>query len=183
MQGQTGSRYSKVAMLLHWLLFIGVIVNWRLAETAHELPKAERGSLMDWHFTVGITILLLTLLRIVWRLVHRPPPLDPNLKPWERTLAHVTHFLFYVLLLALPLLGWIGISASGGTISFWGLFDWFALPLAGKEAGHEMLEIHETLGTAILWLIVLHAAGALKHTFWDKDGNLFRMLPFGPRPK
>jgi cytochrome b561 len=171
-------------MLLHWLLFVGVILNWQLAEKAHDLPRAERGDLMGWHFTVGITILLLTVLRIVWRLTHRPPPLDPALHQWERTLAHITHFLFYFLLLALPLLGWIGISASGSTINFWGLFDWFPMSLGlDKKTGHGLLEIHGTMGTVMLWLIVLHVAGALKHTFWDKDGNLFRMLPFGPRPK
>jgi cytochrome b561 len=175
-----GPRYSAVAMTLHWLIAIAVIVNWRIAGSAEHLSRAERGDLMAWHFTVGFTVLLLTVLRIAWRIIHRPPPLAPTIKPWERTLARVTHSVFYILLIALPLGAWIGLSASGGTIDFWGLFTVPALPVGvGKGTGHEILELHATIAMGMIYLIGLHILGALKHTFFDKDGNLFRMLPFG----
>jgi cytochrome b561 len=183
MQAEQGARYSGVAMLLHWLLAIGVIVNWRLAEGAHEGPREAGASLMATHKAIGMTILLLTVLRIVWRLVHRPPPLALTLHKWERILAHTVHSLFYVLLIALPLLGWIGSSAFGKPVDWFGLFQIPALPLAKDAAGGEtVFDIHHTLGSVMVWLMFLHIAGALKHTVWDKDGNLFRMLPFG-RPK
>lgn len=175
-----GAKYSKVAMLLHWLIAIAVIVNWQIAERAHDLPQAERGAVMSYHFSLGMTILLLTLLRVIWRLMHRAPPLGAHLKPWERALAKATHALFYVLLIGLPLGGWIGLSGYDSGVPFWGLFEFPALPLGlDQKAGHQILELHATGGTVLLYLAGLHVLGALKHTVIDKDGNLWRMLPFG----
>ena len=172
-------RYSAVAMILHWAIAIGVIVNWQIAERAHELPEAERGAVMYWHFAFGMLILVLTAMRIAWRLFRKPPPMGNHLQPWERALAKITHAIFYVLLIGLPLMGWIGMSGYKYAIDMFGLV-WPVLPVGfGEDTGHEILEVHATLGTAMLFLIVLHVLGALKHTFIDKDGNLFRMLPFG----
>lgn len=179
------SRYSKVAMLFHWAIAIAVIANWQIAEKAHELPQSERGELMGLHFTLGITILLLTVGRIVWRLMNPPPPLSPTLKDWERKLAKTLHALFYILLIGLPLGGWIGLSGYDAPIDFWGMFSIPPLPVGfGEETGHELLEVHATIGTAMIVLIGLHILAALKHTILDKDGNLWRMLPFGnPSPR
>ncbi|GGD88941.1 hypothetical protein GCM10011515_05750 [Tsuneonella deserti] len=176
MQAERGPRYSGVAMLLHWLIAVAVIVNWQLAENAR-----DGDNLMQLHAATGITILALTVLRILWRLVHRPPPLAPTLHRWERVLAHVTHAVFYILLIALPLLGWIGYSVEGKGIDVFGLLRVGALPVqqGGHDAAEGVFEIHETLGSAMIYLIGLHIVGALKHTLWDKDGNLWRMLPFG----
>jgi len=174
-----GNRYSVVAMLLHWAIAIAVIVNWRIAESAENLPDAERGAVMANHFALGMTILVLTLARLVWRLIHKPPPLNPALKAWEAKAAKVMHVTFYVLLIGLPLMGWIGLSGYGFPIDMYGL-TWPVLPVGfGEDTGHEVLEVHATLGTVMLVLIALHILGALKHTFIDKDGNLWRMLPFG----
>lgn len=174
------TRYSGVAMLLHWLIAIAVILNWRIAEHAHGLPKAEHDAVMQYHFEVGITVLLLTVLRIVWRLVHRPPPLGSHLQPWERLLARALHTVFYILLIGLPLFGWIGISGYGSHFSFWGLLQVGPLPVGfGPDTAKSIIEVHETFANIFLWLIALHVLGALKHTFYDKDGNLWRMLPFG----
>lgn len=181
MQAHQGARYSGVAMLLHWLIAIAVIVNWRLAESAGEGPREAGASLMALHAATGMTILTLTVLRILWRLVNRPPPLATTLRTWERALAHLTHAIFYILLIALPLLGWIGNSVEGEGIDIFGLFTVGALPVqqGGHDAAEPVFEIHETLGNVMIYLIGLHILGALKHTFWDKDGNLWRMLPFG----
>lgn len=173
-------RYSAGAMILHWAIAIGVIANWQIAEKAEHLPEAERGAVMGWHFEVGMTILVLTVLRIVWRLTHPRPPLGAHLKPWERTLAHLVHALFYVLLIALPLLGWIAMAGYKYAIPMFNLFEWPVLPLGfGEDTAHEILEVHANLGTLMLGLIVLHVLGALKHQFWDRDGELWKMLPFG----
>ena len=165
-------RYSGGAMILHWTIAVAVIAQWQIAEKAEHLPEAERLGVMVWHFQIGITILLLTLLRIVWRLTHRRPPLRTHLKPWERVLAKTVHSLFYILLIALPLLGWIGLSGYKYAIGMFGLFEWPVLPVGfGEETGHEILEFHATLGTMMLALVVLHVLGALKHHFWDRDGD------------
>ncbi|WP_235829540.1 cytochrome b [Croceicoccus estronivorus] len=173
------SRYSLVAMLLHWAIAIGVIANWRIAEAAENLPQAERGAVMSWHFAIGMAILLATLARIIWRLVHRPPPLSSRLAVWERVLARVTHSIFYILLLALPLLGWIGMSGYKAPIDMFG-FVWPVLPVGfGEKTGHEILEFHATLGSLMILLVGLHLLGVIKHMVVDRDGNLWRMLPFG----
>jgi len=174
------TRYSGAAMLLHWAIAIAVIVNWRIAESAEHLPDAERGAVMANHMALGMVILALTLLRLLWRLMRKPPPLASTLKPWERTAARAVHAIFYVLLVGLPLGGWLATSFYGIGVKIWSLFTVSALPVTANEAvGHQIFEAHATAGTVMLVLIALHILGALKHTFIDKDGNLFRMLPFG----
>jgi len=180
MRVEQGARYSGVAMLLHWLLAIGVILNWRLAEAAEGSSREAGASLMATHKAIGMTILLLTVLRIAWRLIHPPPPLASTLHAWERVLARTTHALFYVLLISLPMLGWVASSSFGKPIDWFGLFQIPALPVhQDSQAGETIFDVHKVLGTGMVWLMFLHIAGALKHTFWDKDGNLLRMLPFG----
>lgn len=176
----TRSRYSAIAMILHWAIAISVIVNWRIAEAAEHASKEESQAIMSNHMALGMIILVLTVLRIGWRLINPPPPLSSHLKAWEVALAKVTHSLFYILLISLPLLGWIAMSSYGQGISIFGMFEWPALPLAqDQDAAGTVFDIHATLGTAMLVLIGLHLLGVIKHTFLDRDGNLFRMLPFG----
>ncbi|MBO9602652.1 MAG: cytochrome b [Novosphingobium sp.] len=173
-------RYSGVAMLLHWTIAIAVIANWRIADSAEGLPDAERAAVMANHMALGIVILVLTLARLAWRIAKKPPPFAASVKPWEARLAHITHVVFYALLIGLPLGGWLATSFYGRGIGMWGLFAVPALPVAADEnLGHSIFEAHATAGTAMLALIVLHTLGALKHTLVDRDGNLFRMLPFG----
>lgn len=173
------TRYSLGAILFHWLIAIAVIVNWRIAESAENLADAERGEVMAGHFALGMAILLLTVGRIVWRLTHRSPPMRSSMRAWEKALARIVHTLFYVLLVALPLLGWIGLSGYKYAIDMYGI-SWPVLPVGfGESTGHEILELHGALASAMLLLIVLHVLGALKHHLFDKDGNLYRMLPFG----
>ena len=173
-------RYSMGAIVLHWLIAIAVIVNWRIAEAAEHAPEAEAGAIMSNHFALGITILVLTVLRLAWRLVKKPPPLASHLAPWEKALARVTHTAFYVLLIGLPLGGWFAMSSFGRGVPIWGLFDLPALPVPNDPAtGEAVFEAHAAGGTIMLVLIALHILGSLKHMFVDKDGNLWRMLPFG----
>ena len=173
-------RYSTGAIILHWLIAIAVIVNWRIAGAAEHLQPAEKSALMANHKALGITILILTLLRLAWRFVKTPPPLASTLKPWEVKLAKTVHVIFYVLLIGLPLGGWLGNSFFGQGVNVFGLFTLPALPVGeNRGIGGGIFEVHATLGTVMLFLIALHVLGALKHQFMDKDGNLFRMLPFG----
>ena len=173
-------RYSSGAMILHWAIAIAVIVNWRLAEAAEHAPRGEEMAAMGPHMATGVLVLALTVLRLIWRLTHTQPPFPPDTARWEAVLARVVHFVFYVLLLGLPLAGWIGTSMEREPIDFFGLFTLPFLPVpSDREGGHELLELHGTMGEIMIYLIGLHILGALKHHFWDRNGELYRMLPFG----
>ncbi|UVI38500.1 cytochrome b [Qipengyuania spongiae] len=175
------SRYSIGSMVFHWLIAILVIWNWRLAANAeHAETGAQASALFADHKAIGITILVLTLGRIVWRLTHPMPALPGNYATWERVLARTTHAIFYILLILLPLGAWIANSMSGRSIDMFGLFTIPPLPVsANRELGHSIFEIHATCAMFMIYLVGLHILGALKHTFFDKDGGIFRMLPFG----
>ncbi|MFZ9395730.1 MAG: cytochrome b [Erythrobacter sp.] len=181
MTEQTSKRYSGVAMALHWLVAIAVIANWRIAEAGEHAPTREAASeIMGNHFAIGVIILLLIVLRFAWRFVSKPPPLASSLAGWERMLAKATHTIFYVLLTVMPFAGWFAMSKYGQPISVFGIFELPPLPVApDPEGAKAIFESHAAAGTVLLVLIALHVLGTLKHTLIDKDGNLFRMLPFG----
>lgn len=174
------TRYSTGAIILHWAIAIAVIVTWRIAESTEHATRAESQAIMANHMALGVIIFALTIARLIWRLTHTQPPFPSDLARWEAVLARVVHFTFYVLLLGLPLMGWIGNSMEDGPIDVFGLFVLPALPVAhDKGLGHEILEVHGTLGSVMIYLIGLHILGALKHHFFDRNGELYRMLPFG----
>lgn len=174
-------RYSIGAMLFHWIIAVAVIWNWRLAENAHHASdKAQGAATMGDHKALGIAILVLTLGRILWRWTHPVPPLPSTLAKWEVTLARFMHILFYFLLIALPLGAWIANSLTGKSVDFFGLFTIPALPVGDNSGlGKSIFSIHATGATIFIYLIGLHILAALKHTFFDESGGIFRMLPFG----
>ena len=174
-------RYSIGGMIFHWVIAVAVVVNWRLAENAHHAQSpADRSAIFADHKALGILILALTIGRLLWRWTHAVPPLPSDLAKWEKTLARIVHVVFYVLLIALPLGGWIANSLAGREIDMFGLFTIPALPVGDNpEAAKSIFSIHATGGSIFIYLIALHILGALKHTFFDKNGGIFRMLPFG----
>ena len=181
MERVSDNRYSGVAMALHWLIAIGVIVQWRIAEAGeHAATEAAGREIMRNHFSLGATLLVLVLLRLGWRLARPNPPLAAHLSAWERWLAKVTHTLFYLLLIAMPLAGWLAMSKFGSGVDVFGLFSLPAMPVAeDPEGAKEIFGLHATAGITLLAITAIHILGTLKHTLIDKDGNLFRMLPFG----
>lgn len=170
----SATRYSGGAILLHWLIAALLLANVVIAFTMED----ARG-LMPLHKSIGITVLLLTLVRIGWRLTHAAPPLPAALASWERITARVTHAAFYLLLLVMPLLGWAASSSgSRGTGALFGVIPWFDLPIGKSHDLHEAMgEAHELAAYLTIALIVLHVAGALKHQLIDRNGMLARMLP------
>jgi cytochrome b561 len=184
MDEATGHRYSKVAMALHWLLAIGVIAQWRIAVAAENAPTDEAGSeIMANHFSLGATLLVLALARLGWRFVRPNPPLAAHLSAWERWLAKITHTLFYILLIGMPLAGWLAMSKLGNGVNVFGLFTLPPWPVApDPEGAGAIFDVHAAAGITLLVITAIHILGTLKHTLIDRDGNLFRMLPFGPRP-
>ena len=179
-EARDNARYSIVAMIFHWTIAVMVIWNWRLAARAEHATREQAMALFADHKALGITILALSLLRLLWRLGHKVPPLPSNYATWERLLARTTHVLFYVLLIGLPVGGWLANSLAGREIDMFGLFTIPPLSVGrnGELAGR-IFDVHAAGGTFMVYLIALHILGALKHTVIDRDGGIFRMLPFG----
>jgi cytochrome b561 len=174
-------RYSRGAVILHWLIAVLIVLNFLAAAVAEDMPKAEAAQVMANHKAIGITVLLLTLLRIGWRFARPTPPLVETLKAWEAAVAKVTHSLFYFLMLAIPVAGWgLHSAASGGKpVSVFGLFSMPALPVGyDKPTIGVFHEAHEITATLMFLLFWLHVAAALKHQLLDKDGTMRRMLPW-----
>lgn len=178
--GEAALRYSRVAMWLHWLIALAVAVNLLLGFFHEDFERPVRSQMMWVHKATGLTVLALTLVRIAWRLTHRPPPFDSVLKRWEAGLARTIHALFYVALLALPLSGWLVASTGRAPVTdFWGLVDVPPLPLGGGEETHETMEkVHELLAYGMLGLIALHLLGAAKHHFEGHRHLIGRMAPW-----
>lgn len=176
-----GNKYSVPAMALHWLIAIGVIANWRIAEAGeHAASQAEKSAIMGNHFAIGVLIFVAIVLRFALRATKGIPAPQAGHAGWERMLAKAIHYIFYALLLIMPLAGWFAMSKYGAPIDVWGLFTLPPLPVAADPEGAKAIfEQHGTAGEILLILIVVHVLGTLKHTLLDKDGNLFRMLPFG----
>ncbi|MEY4238862.1 MAG: hypothetical protein RL339_1463 [Pseudomonadota bacterium] len=177
----SAARYSRGAIILHWLIALLIIGNFIGAWTSEDLPRDQKIVIVGYHKATGIVILLLTLVRIGWRVVYRPPALLDTLKTWEAALARVTHTLFYVLMLAVPLAG-LGLHSAfgkGKPVSIFGLFDFPALPVGSDKPTIGLFhELHELTATAMLVLFGLHVAAALKHQFIDRDSTMARILPF-----
>ncbi len=180
--GVPRSRYSGVAIAFHWIIAVLVIGNIAGALITDDWEGAARGTVMGLHKATGITVLVLSIGRLLWRLSHRPPPLPQSLDPLVRAAARTSHVLFYVLMIAMPMTGWLMVSAADPRrpLQWFGLFDLPYLPVQGNKAlggfGHDG---HEVLGWVFLGLIALHVAGALKHHFADSPGFMRRMLPGG----
>lgn len=172
------SKYSKTAIVLHWTIAVLVIYNIAAALLTEGLPKPVHEFLMGLHLSFGILILLLAVARLAWRLMNKPPARPDGLAAWETWLARIVHILFYALIILLPLSGWVWMSAEGYPVNMFGLFDMPSLPVEKSKAlAHVMHERHELLGYAMLILVVLHVAGALKHQYLDKWPFVQRMWP------
>lgn len=191
------NRYTRTAVVLHWLIAFGIfgmfLLGWYMTDLPREGPKAMAYDLFDlglytwqlsepasprtfyfnFHKSVGITLLALIIFRLFWRITHRPPVLLSSLKAWEKHLANNTHRVLYLLLLAVPLSGLI-MSMSGK----YGV-KWFGIPvipgIENESLREAFLSVHEIAGIVMLVFIALHVAGALKHRFVDKDDTLKRM--------
>ncbi|MDZ3830992.1 MAG: cytochrome b [Sphingopyxis sp.] len=173
-----GMRYTKVAIWLHWAIGLAVLTNISLAMLTEGLPRATRMALMNIHKPLGIAVLGLTVLLILWRIGHRPPPQPAGTPAWQRPMSRIVHFLFYALLILLPLSGWIWFSAADRPIDFFGLFQLPAIVGPDEALADQMHERHETLGIAMLVLAAIHILAALKHQFVDRTGLIGRMNPF-----
>lgn len=169
--------YGSIAILLHWLmafLVIGLII---LGLYMEDMPiSLQKVRFYGWHKEYGILALGLVTIRIFWRWINILPNLD-LLPRWESYIARLVHRLFFILLFAMPLSGWMLSSAAGLPVSFFGLFVLPNLVAPDEHLRIFMGDVHEVLGYALIALICLHVLAALKHHFVNKDDILRRMLP------
>ena len=175
------SRYSTVAIILHWLIAILVAAQIILGRTMTSLsPGLRQFELYQLHKSIGITILGLTLFRLGWRLFHPPPPPPAHLMRWERVAARATHFGLYGVMIGIPLLGWATVSTSPLNIPtlLWDAVPFPDLPLEpGSRQSDMWASGHRILAWGALLLILLHVAAAFRHHLIVGDDVLARMLP------
>jgi cytochrome b561 len=184
------TRYTTVAIVLHWLIAAALVFQIMLGWTMEDLKGLQGYSAIQLHKSVGITILLLSLARVAWRLFHRAPPSPAHSPAWERFAAKVVHLGLYVIMIGMPLTGWAMVSASrlGIPTVLYGLVPWphlpglANLPGAQKEAiAASANQAHWLLALGAVALLALHLGAVFKHQFLDKDEVLTHMAP-GARP-
>ena len=172
----TNNRYSTIAILLHWVMAILVLVTWSIAIAVSDLPLSPvRITGLSWHKWLGTTIFFLVLVRIFWRATHPAPALKMAMPVWQEKAMQLTHLALYLLMLAIPVVGWLMSSAKGYTVNYFDLFDLPDLVSQDKALGHQLKEVHEFLANSLMVLVGLHVLAALKHQFIDKDQLLSRM--------
>jgi cytochrome b561 len=183
------TRYSTVAIALHWTIAaaiaLQIVLGWRIGD----VEGVTRSAVLQLHKTIGVTILVLTVARLVWRLVNPPPPVDSSLAPIEKLASHWVHVAFYGLLLALPLTGWGMVSAQRiGAMKLLGGVRWPDFPIITGLPGavqDTLADVLDKTHTALVWVMIamlaLHILGALKHHYISKDPTVSRMAP-GAKP-
>lgn len=178
-------QYDPVAKALHWLIAIAIVamlaIGWIMTSMDNSSAKF---TLFQLHKSIGITILLLALFRLGWRFTHRPPPLPDTMAGWEKVAANGTHVLLYALMIGMPLLGWVIVSASPLNLPtlLYGVVPWPHLPLIPemenkREIGHLAGAAHYYLAWVLLALFLGHAGAAWKHHLFNRDDVLTRMAP------
>ena len=170
-------RYGPVAIGLHWLLAVGLAGSFGVGLYMADLPFSPlRLKLYNWHKWAGIVILVLSIVRLVWRLRRPPPPAAPMARR-QALAAATTHAAMYLLFLAVPLVGWAYSSAAGFPIVVFGVLPLPDFVPADRALADSLKPSHEWLAWALAALVVLHVAAALKHQFIDRDNLLLRMWP------
>ena len=176
------TRYTLTAIALHWVLAAAILTAFFVGLYLEDLPfSPAKLKLINWHKWAGVTILALSVLRLMWRLTHRPPALPARIESampgWQRAAHHGTHHLMYLLFFAVPLLGWAYSSAKGFPIVWFGVLPLPDLVAPNPELAEAIKPLHGLAAWGLIGLVVLHVGAALKHQFIDRDGLLERMRP------
>lgn len=174
----THARYTLTAIGLHWLMAVLLITLFSVGLYMHDLPLSPwKLKIYSWHKWAGVTAFILVLLRLLWRSTHRPPEFPDSISASAKLLAHVGHWLLYLLMVATPLSGWLMSSAKGFQTVYFGVLPITDLLNKNKELGDLLQTVHQTLNFLLAGVVVGHAGAAFKHHLIDKDGVLIRMLP------
>ena len=176
------ARYSLTAIVLHWVLGWAIVGRFGVGLYMTDLPfSPTRLKLYNWHKWAGITLLALAVVRLLWRMTHRPPPLPSAIADampaWQRWAHHGTHHALYALFFVVPLIGWAYSSAAGFPIVVFGVLPLPDFVPVDKALSELIKPFHEISAFALVGLAGLHIAAAIKHQWIDKDGLIGRMLP------
>ena len=174
----TQGTYGSVTKTLHWLIALLVIGMLIFGFVLGNMPNSPmKGTLIDLHKSVGLTILLLMIIRLCWRFINLQPMLPITVPLWEQIAARTVHVFLYILLFAMPLSGWVMSSLGGHPVIFWSWLN-VTLPFTQNKAlADYFFDAHTTFAWIIIALLVLHVGAALKHHFLEKNNVLKRMLP------
>jgi cytochrome b561 len=174
----TNLRYGTLSIALHWLMFLLMVAVYATIELRELFPKGSdpRETMKALHFMLGLSVLLLVTLRIYARATSVTPIITPGLSPAQHLAAKLGHLALYALMIAMPILGWLILSAAAKPIPFFGL-ELPALIGENKELAKSLKEIHETIGVLGYYLIAAHVLAALYHHHIRKDNTLIRILP------
>ncbi|PSS59322.1 cytochrome b [Pseudomonas sp. BBP2017] len=172
------ARYSGLSITLHWLMLVLLAAVYALIELRGLFPKdsVERNLMKDLHFMLGLTVFVLVWLRLALRLGRPTPPIIPAPAAWQTGLAHLMHLALYLLMIGLPIAGWLILSAANKPIPFYG-FELPALIAPDPDMAKFIKGWHERIGNWGYWLIGLHALAGLYHHYVQRDNTLVRMLP------
>lgn len=172
-------RYGSLSIGLHWLMLVLLVAVYACIELRELFPKGSdpREALKHWHYMLGLSVLVMVWLRLAVHMIGPVPRIEPDPARWQKLLAKLMHVALYVLMIGLPIAGWLVLSAEGKPVPFFGL-ELPALVGENKDLAKLFEEIHETAGVVGYWLIGLHAAAALFHHYVVRDDTLRRMLPF-----
>jgi cytochrome b561 len=172
-------RYTKTAVLFHWLTVLLILSGFALGLTMVSIPGITPTKLkyFSWHKWIGVTVLGLSCLRLMWRLTHPAPAYPPTMPDWQKKMASVLHGLLYALIFAVPVSGYFYSLASGVPVVYLGIIPLPVLIEPDQELKSALKLLHFTLNMTLLAAFCLHVSAALKHHFIDRDGLLKRMLP------
>lgn len=174
-------RYTRIGMLLHWLMAILIIGAFGMGLIMTDMPGISPTKLKyySWHKWAGVTILGFACLRLLWRLFHRAPPYPATMPGWQKRFANVVHGALYGLMFAVPASGYLYTLAAGFPVVYFGVIELPVLMGPNPELKPLLKGIHFWLNMTLAGGVALHIAAALKHQLIDRDGVLKRMLPFG----
>jgi len=170
--------YPPTSKWLHWLIAVCVLTTAPVAiAMVRVAPGPTQDALYNFHKSLGVLLLLLMLLRLINRIVVGAPPPEPGIERWHKAMSSAVHGLLYVLLLAMPIVGWVANSAYGAPTPFFGLFTLPKLVADNKDLATTLFALHRWVGFLVILLVVMHIGGALYHYIVRRDLVLHRMLP------
>ncbi|MFL9924337.1 cytochrome b [Herbaspirillum lusitanum] len=172
-------RYTKPAVLLHWLIALLIIAAFALGLTMVNIPGLTPTKLkyFSYHKWIGVTVLALACLRLLWRLTHKAPAYPSHMPAWQQAVAHWMHVVLYVLMFGIPVSGYFYSLSAGVPVVYLGLFPLPVLMAPNPEWKPLLKDIHYYLNMALLASFCLHVLAALKHQFIDRDNLFKRILP------
>lgn len=169
--------YSRLSIALHWLMLLVIAATYACIELRELYPRGSdlRDALKTWHFMLGLSVLLLVVVRIAARLLSPAPPIKPTPSAWQQWSAKAVHLALYLFMIGMPIAGWLIVSAKGKPVPFFGL-ELPSLVASNRDLAESVEDLHKLVGEVGYYLIGIHALAALVHHYYFRDNTMTRML-------